>query len=152
MMFLAVLGDFTEAALGLFFGFGCALLLGFVCLRFLVGLMTRQQYNVIEDRNPSDDHNPSDDRNLSNDPSDVRSILWLDTAVGRSTPGPNAATGAGFGGGATGGPYILPATAPHNRFAGVEKSDVAPSGRMVELPQLVSGRIAQGGRGDGDAT
>ena len=46
MMFLGVLGDFTEAVLGLAFSFGCALLLAFVCLRFLLGLMTRQQYNV----------------------------------------------------------------------------------------------------------
>ena len=30
--------------LGLAFSLGCALLLGFVCLRFLVGLMTRQQF------------------------------------------------------------------------------------------------------------
>ena len=33
MTFLSVLGDFTEAVLGLAFSFGCALLLGFVCLR-----------------------------------------------------------------------------------------------------------------------
>ena len=36
--------------LGLAFSFGCALLLAFACLRFLLGLMTRQQYNVTDDR------------------------------------------------------------------------------------------------------
>jgi hypothetical protein len=137
MMFLSVLGDFTEAVLGLAFSFGCALVLAFLCLRFLVGLMTRQQYNV------------TDDRNLNNDPSHVRSILWLGAAVGRSTPGPDAGTGAELGSGATGGPYVLPAATPLNRFARIAKPDDAPGGRVVELPHFVAGRIAQGGLGDG---
>src|ERR1700677_4656163 len=125
---------FTGALLGLFFGFGCALLLGFVCLRFLLGLMTRQQYNVTH--------------NVINDPSHSRSILWLGTAVA----GPDSGTEHDGRSGATGGPYIVPAAAPSNRFARIAKPDAAPGGRVVELPQLVAGRIAQGGRGDnGDA-
>src|ERR1700691_6177813 len=131
---------FTEGVLGLLFCFGCALLLGFVCLRFLLGLMTRQQYNVTDDHNLN-----ADDRNLNHDPSHVRSILWLGASVGRSTPGPDSGTGADLGSGPTGGPYVLPAAAPRNRFARIAKSDAAPSGRVVELPQLVAGRIAQGG-------
>ena len=64
-MFLSVLGDFTEAALVLAFSFGCALVLAFVCLRILVGLMTRQQYNVTVDRNSN------------HAPGHVRSIHWF---------------------------------------------------------------------------
>ena len=135
MMFLSVLGDFTEAVLGLAFSFGCALLLAFVCLRFLLGLMTRQQYNVTD----------------NDDPSHVRSILWLGATVGRSNPGPDG-TSDDLASGATGGSYILPAAAPRSRFAGISKLDLVSSGRVVELPQLVSGRIAQVGCGDdGDA-
>lgn len=44
MTLLSALGEFPEAVLGLTFGLGCALALGFLCLRILVGLMTRQQY------------------------------------------------------------------------------------------------------------
>ncbi len=36
------------AAFGLGCGLGLALLLGFVCLKFLVGLVTREQYNVTD--------------------------------------------------------------------------------------------------------
>jgi hypothetical protein len=136
-MFLSVLGDFTEAVLGLAFSFGCALLLAFLCLRFLVGLMTRQQYNVTVDQN------------LNNDPSHIRSILWLRAAVARSDSGPDAGPDHAFSGSATGGPYILPAAAPRNHFARISKPDAAPGGRVVELPQFVAGRVTQGGRSDG---
>jgi hypothetical protein len=134
MTFLSALGEFPEMVLGLAFSFGCALLLAFVCLRFLVGLMTRQQYNVTDDRN---------------DPSHVRSILLLGAAVGHSNGGPDTGTGDDLGSGATGGPYILPAAAPRNRFARNSKLDLPAGGRMVELPQLVAGRAAQGGLPDG---
>ena len=46
MTFLSALGEFPEMVLGLAFSLGCALLLAFVCLRSLLGLMTRQQYRV----------------------------------------------------------------------------------------------------------
>ena len=130
MMFLSVLGDFSEAVLGLAFSFGCALLLAFVCLRFLLGLMTRQQVNVTH--------------NVINDPSHSRSILWLGTAVaGTEHDGRSSATG---------GPYIVPAAAPSSRFARDAKPDAVIGGRVVELPQLVAERVAQGGFGDhGDA-
>ena len=49
MAFLSALGEFAEAVLGLAVSLGCALLLAFACLRFLMGLMTRQQYNVTHD-------------------------------------------------------------------------------------------------------
>ena len=130
MMFLSVLGDFSEAVLGLAFSFGCALLLAFVCLRFLLGLMTRQQVHVTH--------------NVINDPSHSRSIIWLGTAV--------AGTEHDGRGGATSGPYIVPASAPSNRFTRDAKPDAVTGGRVVELPQLVAERVAQGGFGDhGDA-
>ena len=78
MTFLNAFGELPELVLGLAFSLACALLLGFVCLKFLVGLMTRQQYNVTID--PDLKH----DRSLNNDPSHVSSILWLGAAVGSS--------------------------------------------------------------------
>jgi hypothetical protein len=141
MTFLNALGDFPEMVLGLAFSLACALLLGFVSLKFLVGLMTRQQYNV------------TIDPNLDNDPSHVNSILWLGAAIGSSNS-PTASTipattDHNADSDATGGPYLLPAAAPRNRFARNAKPDAAAGGRVVELPQSVAGRIAQGGFGDG---
>jgi len=132
--FLSGLGEFTETLLGLAFGFGCALLLAYACLRILVGLMTRQQYNVtVEPKSV-------------NAPSHVRSILWLNAAVA----GPNASgSDSSISGGATGGPYILPAAAPRNRFARAAKSESVSKRRVVQLRQFAAGRVAQGGRGDG---
>ena len=46
------------AALGLALSLVLALLLAFVCLKFLVGLVTREQYNVTDD------------------PRRVRAIVW----------------------------------------------------------------------------
>ncbi len=48
------LGEFSQAVLGLTFGFGCALLLAFVCLKLLLGLMNRQSPQV-----PDTDSGPS---------------------------------------------------------------------------------------------
>jgi ABC-type transporter Mla subunit MlaD len=42
MMFVTALGELPEAVLGLTFGMGCALGLGFLCLRLLVGFVTRE--------------------------------------------------------------------------------------------------------------
>ena len=135
MTFLSVV-EFTEPVLGIAFGFGFALLLAFVCLRFLLGLMTRQQYNVTHGHN------------VINDPSHSRSILWLGAAVA----GPDAGSGNDGGSVAIGGPYIVPAAAPLNRFARDSKPDGAFGGRLVELPQFAAERVTQSGSGDfGDA-
>jgi hypothetical protein len=48
MAFLSALGEFAEAVLGLAVSLGCAVLLAFACLHFLMGLMTRQQCNVTD--------------------------------------------------------------------------------------------------------
>jgi len=147
MTFLNAFGDLPEMVLGLAFSLACALLLGFVCLKFLVGLMTRQQYNVTID--PDLKH----DRSLNNDPSHVSSILWLGAAVGSSNspaaPTIPAATEHDGDSDSTGGPYLVPAAAPRNRFARSAKPDAASGSRVVELPQPVAGRIAQVGLGNG---
>ncbi len=49
MTAMTLAGDFPAAALGLIFSLGCALLLAFVVLRFVIGLVTREQYNVTDD-------------------------------------------------------------------------------------------------------
>src|SRR5580658_1037111 len=142
MTYLGGVGDFTEAVLGLAFSFGCALLMAYGCLRFLVGLMTRQQYNVTVEPNPSND------LQLANDPSHVRSILWLGAAVGSSNPGQDAGTEPARDGGTTGGPYVLPAGAPRNRFTRMAKSESITTSRMVKLPRFARERVAQGGGAD----
>jgi len=143
MTFLSALGEFPEMVLALAFSFGCALLLGFVCLRFLLGLMSRQQYSVGHDHNGIDD------------PSRLRSILWLGPAVAGTSPAVAGTSGSSVaradddgGSSAIGGPYLLPAAAPLSRFARDSKLDIASSARVVELPQAVAGRIAQSGSGD----
>jgi hypothetical protein len=136
MMFLSALGEFPEMVLGLAFSLGCALLLGFLCLRLLLGLMTRQQVKV------------SDDRNVIHDPSHVGSLLLLGAAVAGSNSGPNDVCDDERGGGATGSPYLLPAASPRNRFARISNFDDASGGRVVEFPVPVAGGVAQGGLGN----
>jgi hypothetical protein len=149
MTYLGGVGDFTEAVLGLAFSFGCALLMAYGCLRFLVGLMTRQQYNVTVEPNLSNDLNlATNDVQVANDPSHVRSILWLGHAVGSSSPGQDSGTEPGRDRGATGGPYVLPAAAPRNRFARMAKSESITTSRVVKLPQFARERVAQGGGSD----
>src|ERR1700685_2515425 len=101
------------AALGLAFSLALGLLLAFVCLKFLVGLVTREQYNVTDA------------------PRRVRAIVW--NGDGRA-----GARSVGLGdGGATGVPCRLPAAAPPNRFARAAKPVGAAGGRMVKLPYPV---------------
>src|ERR1700685_2332690 len=107
MTFLAALGEFPEMVLGLALSLGCAFLLGFVCLHFLLGLMTRQQAAVTPDHNV-----------VVDDPGHARSLLLLGAAVGVAG---NAS--AAVGGGTTGGPYLLPAATPNNRFARASEPD-----------------------------
>ena len=142
MTFLSVV-EFTEPVLGIAFSFGFALLLAFVCLRLLMGLMTRQQYNV--------------DHNVINDPGHSRSILWLGAAVAGADAESERSPGAGTdalpnsdgGGSATGVPYLLPAAAPVNRFARNSKLNLTSSSRVVELPRLAPERVEQVGLRDG---
>jgi hypothetical protein len=109
MTLLNALGDFPEMVLGLAFSLGCALLLAFLCLRLLLNLMTRQQYNVAH--------------NVINDPSHTRSIIWLGVAVAGAS-GPDAGIADGLDSSAAGSPYLLPAPAPRNGFARLSKPDV----------------------------
>ena len=145
MTLLSAFGGFMEAVLGLAFSFGCALVLGFLCLRLLLGLMTRQQYNGTSDLATSGLSLTPNDLSVNNDPSHVRSILWLGAAVASADPG----TGYNGGSIATSGPYILPAAAPNNSFARIAKPDDASGGRLVEIPHFAAERVAQIGHRDG---
>lgn len=134
MTFLSALGDLPEMLLGLAFSLGCALLLGFFCLRLLMKLMT---------------HHAARDHNGSSDQGHVDSLLLLSAAVGVSNfkPGGGPAEsepGAGTGGGAAGVPYRVPAAAPHNRFDRDPELGTVTASRVVELPVAVPGRVAQG--------
>jgi hypothetical protein len=133
MTLLSALGGLPEMVLGLAFSLGCALLLGFASLRLVLSLMTRG-------------HNGMDD------PSHVGSIIWLGAAVA-GTNGPAAGGDRGSdhgpGSGPTSGPYVLPAAASFNRFTRNAEPDSVTVRRVVELPQVVAGRIAQGGLRDG---
>jgi hypothetical protein len=134
MTFLAALGEFPEMVLGLALSLGCAFLLGFVCLRFLLGLMTRQQAAVTPDHNV-----------VVDDPGHARSLLLLGAAVGVA-----GTASADLGGGTTGGPYLLPAASTNNRFIRASESDGGSSSRVVELPVAARGRVAQAWTGDGN--
>jgi len=135
MTFLAAFGEFLEMALGLALSLGCALLLGYLCLRFLLSLMTRQQVAVTPDHNV-----------VVDDPGHARSLLLLGAAVGVAV----GARDADLSGGPTGGPYLLPAAAPFNRFVRASEPDGGSSSRVVELPVTVAGRVAPAWSGDGD--
>lgn len=135
MMFLSALGDFPEMVLGLLFSLGCALLLGFLCLRFVMNLMT---------------HHASRDHNGISDRPRVDSLLLLSAAVGLSNAGPGGRpdrgpdAGSGIdGGGATGLPYRVPAAASSNRFDREPELSAVSASRVVEIPLALSGRVAQ---------
>lgn len=143
MSFLSAFGALPEMVLGLAFSFGCALVMAFVCLRILVGVMTRPQHPVT--------HNGNDD------PSHSRSIAWLSSAVGRSNGGPGAEI-AGIQQSepdrrdTNGGPHLVPAAPAVHGFSGIPEPDHASTHRLVEFPVPVGGGVGQSwGPNDGDA-
>jgi len=104
MTFPTFLGEFPQVALALTFSLGCALVMAFLCLRLVVRLVTREQYNVTDE------------------PRRIRAIVVAAPALSGG-----GAIDAGRGG-ATSGPYLLPAAAPRNRFARIPKPDRARAG------------------------
>ena len=120
------LGEFPQVALALAFSFACALVMGFVFLRIVVRLVTREQYNVTDA------------------PRRVSAIVW-------NTDGRDGTSATDGGGGdATRGPYLLPAAAPRNRFARIPKPDGARAGRVIQLPSRAPAGTAEDRRGDND--
>ena len=129
MTSLTFLGEFPQVALALGFSFACALVMAFAFLRIVVRLVTREQYNVTDA------------------PRRVSAIVWNADGAAR------AGAIDGGSGSATGGPYLLPAAAPRNRFARIRKSDGAAAGRIIHLPGRAAAGVAEGGRGNsGGAT
>ena len=120
------LGEFPQVALALAFSFGCALVMAFGCLRIVVRLVTREQYNVTDA------------------PRRVSAIVW-----NADVPADAGAIDGGSGR-ATGGPYLLPAAAPRNRFARIPKPDDARAGRVIQLPSRATAGTEENGRGDND--
>ena len=119
MTILHGMGEFPEAVLGLAFSLGFALLLAFGCLKFLMNLLTRQQYNVT-DAAPR-----------------VRTIVW--------TPDdgtPERTTGRA-GSGSTGGTDLSPAAAASNRFARTANSVDDSGGTMVRVSEPARSRTAK---------
>ena len=149
MTFLTALGEFPEMVLGLASSLGCALLLGFVCLRFLVGLMTRQQLQA------ANGHNGMTGQNAIDDAGQVSSILRLGAAMGVTDNSSTVTVRSSDDDGRSnsiGGPYLIPAAAARQRFARSAESECFVSRRVVELPQPVAGSVAQSGCGlGGDA-
>lgn len=125
MSFVTFLGDFPQVALTLALSFACALALAFVLLQFVVKLVTREQYNVTDE------------------PRRIRAIVFVDPALSGA-----GAIDAGSGS-ANGGPYLLPAAAPRNRFARLPKPDSASAGRVGKLSQRIGAGAAQSGTGSG---
>jgi hypothetical protein len=133
MTFLAALGEFPEMVLGLALSLGCALLLGFLCLQFLLMLMTGRQYSAVPEHNVVDD------------PGHSRALLLLGAAVAGS-----GSADAELAGGRAGGPYLVPAGAPNLGFLRAAEPDGVASSRVVELPIAVAGRVAPAWSGDGN--
>jgi len=129
MTSMTLAGDFPVAALGLICSLGCALVLAFVALRFVIGLVTREQYNVTDDTRR------------------VRAIVWLGDRGNRTSTESRGSRGA------TGGPYLLAAAAPPNRFARISKPVTPDVRRFVQLRQGSGGGTAQiGSTDDGHAS
>jgi len=124
MTTMTLVGDFPMAALGLTLSLGCALLLAFIALRFVVGLVTREQYNV------------------SDDPRRVRAIVWMGHRSSRASAEPVGSRVP------TGGPYLLAAAAPRNRFARSADPGSDDARRFVHLPARSGGGSAQHGPTD----
>ena len=117
MTILYRMGDFPEAVLGLAFSLACALLIAFACLKLLVGLVTREQYNVTDA------------------PRRFRPLFWT-AAWARGDARRERATDAANRG-ATGGTYLLPAAAPDNLFARSSEPVDTSGDRMVDLSEPV---------------
>ncbi len=126
MNFFTFLGNFPQVALMLALSFACALVLAFALLRFVVKLITREQYNVTDE------------------PRRIRAIVVAAPALSGG-----GAIDAGRGG-ATSGPYLLPAAAPRNRFARLPKSDTASTARVIQLSQRAGAGAAQSRTGGGN--
>ena len=124
MTTLTLAGDFPVAALGLVCSLGFALVLAFVVLRFVIGLVTREQYNVTDDSRR------------------VRAIVWMGHRGNRAGAEPSGSRGA------AGRPYLLAAAAPPNRFARIAKPVVHDARRLVDLRQGSGGATAQIGPTD----
>lgn len=120
MTSLTFLGDFPQVALALAFSFACALAMGFVFLRIVVRLVTREQYNVTDA------------------PRRVSAVVW----------NADASANNGYGRDAASGPDLLPAAAPRNRFARIPKSDGTSAGRVVQLPGRSAAGTEENGSGD----
>ena len=110
MSALTFLGGFPQVAVALALAFACALAIGFVLLWLILGLVTRESYNVTDAS-----HN-------------APALVLSDRAGARA-----GSDGSGRGG-ATGGPYLLPAAAPPNRFVRVPKYFIVTRGRVVRFP------------------
>ena len=128
MSIFTFLGNFPQVAIMLALSFACALVLAFALLQFVVKVITREQYNVTDE------------------PRRIRAIVMVGPALSGG-----GAIDAGRGG-ATSGPYLLPAAAPRNRFARLPKSDAASTARVIQLSQRAGAGASQSGTGgDHDA-
>ena len=124
MTSMTLAGDFPVAALGLICSLGCALVLAFVALRFVIGLVTREQYNVTDDTRR------------------VRAIVWMGDRGNRTSTESRGSRGA------TGGPYLLAAAALPNRFTRIIKPVIHDARRFIHLRQGSGGGPAEIGPTD----
>lgn len=126
MTTLTFLGDFPQVALAIAFSLGCALLAAFIFLRVVVGLVTREQYNVTDA------------------PRRIRVLVWMGHGNQSDSVDQRGSRAARQ-------PYLLPAAAAPNRFARIPKSGDAGPVRCIQFPERIGGGISKGGTGDGGA-
>ena len=116
MSSMTLLGEFPQVAIALTIAFTCALGIAFMVLWMVLGLITREQYNVTDAPQAAPDR------------------LVPDLAVLRN--------GSDDGGNrpSSGGPYLLPAASPRNRFVRVPKSLNAVRGRILRFSKRAGSR------------
>ena len=111
MTSLTFLGEFPQVALALTFSFACALIMAFACLRIVVRLVTREQYNVTDARQTAPD------------------VAVSALSVLRNSSDDSGNRGANRG------PYLLPAASPRNCFLRFQKSLDGLRGRLLRFPK-----------------
>jgi hypothetical protein len=122
---ISFLGAFPQVALALAFAFACALGMAFMLLWTILGLVTREQYNVTDA--------PQNRPDLT-----VPALAFFSDSS--DDPGHRVPSR---------GAYVLPAASPNNRFIRFPKSLVCIRGRLLRFPKRSQIRIEENGHRDG---
>ena len=113
---VTLIGEFPQVAIALAVAFACALGIAFMLLRMVMGLVTREQYNVTDAPEAAPD------------------LAVPALAMLRNGSDDSGNRGPGRG------PYLLPAASPRNRFIRLPKSLGLIRGRILRFPKRIGSR------------